>query len=93
MEKEVSGDIGIHGYEDDHALRKSFCASNIDQERIAMQSLEENTSSIKIWMGANRLKLNLYYLVTGNSYRNARLHLSTSTGTPSIDHQVSSTWV
>ena len=58
MEKEVSQNIGIHGYADDHALRKTFSANSRVEENMAIKDMEDSSINIKSWMDANRLKMN-----------------------------------
>ena len=58
LEKEVSQNIGIHGYADDHALRKTFSANSRVEENIAIKDMEDSSFNIKSWMDANRLKMN-----------------------------------
>ena len=58
MEKVVSESIGVHGYADDHALRKSFRPIKPEDEQNAILDLEQNAMTIKAWMDANRLKMN-----------------------------------
>ena len=59
LEKEVSQNIGIHGYADDHALRKTFSANSRVEENMAIKDMEDSSINvIKSWMDANRLKMN-----------------------------------
>ena len=50
--------IAIHGYADDHALKKSFKGGSKPEEVATIKLLEEATSTIKVWMDENRLKMN-----------------------------------
>ncbi len=50
--------VDIHGYVDDHALKKSFLGSSRETERDTIRALEVPTESIKSWMDQNRLKMN-----------------------------------
>ena len=58
MKEVVPLAIDIHGYADDHALKRSFPGASRTEERITMNSLKEATSKVKTWMGANKLKMN-----------------------------------
>ena len=58
MQHVVPTNIDIHGYADDHALKKSFPGSSINDESITIQALQTITVDIKEWMDLNRLKMN-----------------------------------
>ena len=58
MKEVVPVAIDIHGYADDHALKRSFSGASRTEERITMNSLKEATSKVKTWMDANKLKMN-----------------------------------
>jgi hypothetical protein len=58
MKDNIPENIALHGYADDHALKKSFPANDHAQESLVILSLEECLVNIKIWMNANRLKMN-----------------------------------
>ena len=50
----------LHGFEDDHSVKKSFCADrkNRNLERKTVQDLEDSAMKIKHWMDINVLKMN-----------------------------------
>ena len=53
-------DIPIHGYADDHSVKKAFrtgCQNN-SKEKKAIGDLENVTKNIKSWMDLNRLNMN-----------------------------------
>ena len=58
MKDIVPTTIAIHGYVDDHALKKSFRGGSKPEEVATIKLLEEATSTIKVWMDENRLKMN-----------------------------------
>ena len=58
MQDVVPTSINIHGYADDHILKKSFAGASRTEEATVLQKLEELTISIKSWMNQNRLKMN-----------------------------------
>ena len=58
MEKEIDTQIGIHGYADDHAFRKTFKPSDRLNEQSAIGILENTAEVVKSWMDENRLKMN-----------------------------------
>ena len=58
MQDIVPATIDIHGYADDHALKKSFTGSSRTDEIDTIRTLENSTIVIKEWMDQNRLKMN-----------------------------------
>ena len=56
MKDVVPSTIEIHGYANDHALKKSFRARS--EEKTTISLLEDATGTIKTWMDHNRLKMN-----------------------------------
>ena len=50
--------VDIHGYADDHALKKAFKASSRTDEITSIASLRRVIFNIKSWMDENRLKMN-----------------------------------
>ena len=50
--------VDIHGYADDHALKKAFKASSRTDEITSIASLRSVIFDIKSWMDENRLKMN-----------------------------------
>ena len=57
MKDIVPTTIAIHRYTDDHALKKSFKVGS-KTEVTTIKLLEEATSTIKVWMDENHLKMN-----------------------------------
>ena len=51
-------DIGLHGFADDHAIKKEFIPTKVDDESQCISSLEQCLIKIKAWMDRNRLRLN-----------------------------------
>ena len=58
MKEVVPVVIDIHGYVDDHALKRSFRGVSRMEEREIVGSLENAISKLKAWMDANKLKMN-----------------------------------
>ena len=58
MKSIVPHNINIHGYADDHALKKSFSAASRFDECDTIQALTDVTKVIKQWMDQIRLKMN-----------------------------------
>ena len=58
IQEVVPNDISLHGFADDHALKRCFQARNSHQELTVMQSLENCLKDVNKWMGCNRLKMN-----------------------------------
>ena len=58
MELVVDKSINIHGYADDHALKKAFFITSTTAENKAINLLENNAIQIKTWMDMNRLQMN-----------------------------------
>ena len=54
----VPATVDIHGYADDHALKKAFKASSRTDEITSIASLRSVIFDIKSWMDENRLKMN-----------------------------------
>ena len=51
--------INLHGFADDHIMKKSFSITeNNSNELSTVSDLEECTSKVKEWMNHNRLKMN-----------------------------------
>ena len=57
MKEVVPVVIDIHGYADDHALKRSFKGVSRREEREVVGSLEDAISKVKAWMDANKLKM------------------------------------
>ena len=51
-------DIGLHGLADDHAIKKTFTPTKVDDESQCKYSLEQCLINIKAWMDVNRLRMN-----------------------------------
>ena len=59
VKKVIPRETDIHGYADDHAIKKSYKASQvIPAGRETIKSLQNTLLNIKIWMDQNRLKMN-----------------------------------
>ena len=58
MQEVVPKDIDIHGYADDHALKKSFAGSSRNEEANTIETLQCTIKLIKDWMDLNRLRMN-----------------------------------
>ena len=54
----VPGEMSLHGYADDQAIKLSFSAYDISAETITMRALENCAGEIKLWMNSNRLTMN-----------------------------------
>ena len=50
--------IDIHGYADDHALKKAFQPAIPGEEELTLLNLSNTMDEVDTWMKANRLKLN-----------------------------------
>lgn len=50
--------IDLHGYADDHALKKSFDPNDRIQEKDTISMLSNTMTDVKNWMDENRLKIN-----------------------------------
>ena len=51
-------DIGLYGFADDHAAKKEFTPTKVDDESQCISSLEQCLINIKAWMDSNRLGMN-----------------------------------
>ena len=51
-------DIGLYGFADDHAVKKEFTPTKVDDESQCISSLEQCLINIKAWMDSNRLRMN-----------------------------------
>ena len=51
-------DIGLYGFADDHAIKKEFTPTKVDDESQCIYSLEQCLINIKAWMDSNRLRIN-----------------------------------
>ena len=51
-------DIGLYGFEDDHAVKKEFIPTKVDDESQSISSLEQCLINIKAWMDSSRLRMN-----------------------------------
>ena len=51
-------DIDLYGFADDHALKKEFTPTKLDDESQCISSLEQYLINIKAWMDSNRLRMN-----------------------------------
>ena len=50
--------IDLHGFDDDHALKNSFKAGDLEVEHTCISTLEGTANNVKTWMDQNRLKMN-----------------------------------
>ena len=50
--------IDLHGFADDHALKNSFKAGDLEAEHTCILTLEGTASNVKMWMDQNCLKMN-----------------------------------
>ena len=51
--------INLHGFVDDHVMKKSFRITNNNSNELkTIRDLEEYISQVKVWMNQNRLKMN-----------------------------------
>ena len=57
MKDVVDSSIQIHGYADDHAIKRSFQAGT-SEEYQTISALQNCASEVKSWMDINRLKMN-----------------------------------
>ena len=49
----------LHGFADDHVMKKSFKIMNDNSNELkTIRDLEECISQVKVWMNHNRLKMN-----------------------------------
>ena len=58
MKKCVPDNVDLHGYADDHALKKSFLGNDRISESDTKHVLENSLKQVKTWMDENRLKMN-----------------------------------
>ena len=56
LEKEVSQNIRIHGYADDHALSKTFSANSRVEENMAIKDMEDSSINIEVMDGCQQVK-------------------------------------
>ena len=50
--------IDLHGFADDHALKNSFKAGDLEAECTCFSTLESTAGNVKTWMDQNCLKMN-----------------------------------
>ena len=51
--------INLHGFADDHVMKKSFRITNNNSNELkTIRDLEECISQVKVWMNQNRSKMN-----------------------------------
>ena len=50
--------IDLHGFADDHALKNSFKAGDLEAECTCISTLESTAGNVKTWMDQNHLKMN-----------------------------------
>ena len=50
--------IDLHGFADDHALKNSFKAGDLEVEHTCISTLESTAGNVKMWMDQNHLKMN-----------------------------------
>ena len=50
--------IDLHGFADDHALKNSFKAGDLEVEHTCISTLEGTANNVKTWMDQNHLKMN-----------------------------------
>ena len=55
---EVPRSIDLHGFADDHIIKKDFLASKCNDEDNAIHQLQDCSMRLKNWMDHNRLKMN-----------------------------------
>ena len=48
----------LHGFINNHALKNSFKAGDLEVECTCILTLESTAGSVKMWMDQNRLKMN-----------------------------------
>ena len=58
MAQVVPEGTGVHGYADDHTLKKSFNSALVGEEELMVLSLADTLTEVDNWMKSNRLKLN-----------------------------------
>ena len=54
----VPADLHLSGFADDHSIRGTFKAGNIQQEKVSKDKIEACMLNIKHWMDMVRLKMN-----------------------------------
>ena len=54
----VPGEMSLHGYAVDHAIKLSFSADDRSAETITLKDMEHCVGEIKLWMDSNRQKMN-----------------------------------
>ena len=50
--------IDLHGFANDHALKNSFKAGDLEAEHTCISTLESTAGNVKMWMDQNHLKMN-----------------------------------
>ena len=55
---EVPRSIDLHGFADDHVMKKDFLASKCNEEDNTIHQLQDCCMGVKNWMDHNRLKMN-----------------------------------
>ena len=62
-------DIGLNGFAGNHAVKKEFTPTKVDDESQCTFSLEQCLINIKAWMDSNRLRMNngkMEYILFGS---------------------------
>ena len=55
---EVPRSIDLHGFADDHVMKKGFLTSKCNDEDNTIHQLQDYCMRVKNWMDHNRLKMN-----------------------------------
>ena len=68
MKNIVQKPIDIHGYADDHSLKRSFVGSSRKEEKATIDSLTETAAVVKVWMEGMTVAQKLSRPCTGYRY-------------------------
>ena len=76
LQEVIPSDIPLHGFEDDHLVKKAFTAGwqNNNKEKEAIEDLENVVKNINTWEDINRLKMD--YGKTEFAFFGSRQHLA-----------------
>ena len=88
--------INLHGFADDHIMKKSFSISeNNGNEFSTISDLEECISKVKEWMNHNRLKMNgekTEFILYGSRQQLKKSVTNNINGYQWIEQTVLNTW-
>ena len=77
VQEVITKEVDIHGYADDHALKKRFNSSGIEGQQQVQNILSQTLTRVNDWMIENRLKMNngkMEYIVFGSRQQLSKLN-------------------